>query len=514
MPHTRFEERLVAQVNRLENPLNWVILFMAHIYHRFNMETLDWIAHHSNLKYTQDIDYPALIKNLPGLSFVRQSGSGRDFVLHDEMRRLVTLHCWDVQDANQHIRRELSRCIVKYCEQQMGQRLGEQEQQLYSIMKLYHLLFLNLEDGLNYFEAESRRAVNAWRSAFARSLLQEVRLFSSELSQEQQYMLIFAGARLLRGEEDTPSALQEHERLQREASAEWYSRHAVEILIEKGRCYLLVSQLREAGDCFSQALALGRARGDVARSAYLLNMLGFIHRRRGELDKALEFYEECVLVQKATGQEVAYADTLNNISNVYRLKGRIEEALRICKISLSQRRRLVQEGKTGERSIALSLNTLGLIYLDSGNYTLAEQSLFEAFDIYSRYNDKRSIAMFYSRLGRVQMARGDLARAGELFEKAREASEDINPEALVASLNRQGRVYLLQNQWETAVPLFQRAIAVADQIHDSYQRTENLIYYAVALERLGKSEETQELWQQVYDLSSQENYLLLRARAE
>ncbi len=38
-----FEASLVPQVNKLENPLNWVILFMAHVYHRFHMPILDWI---------------------------------------------------------------------------------------------------------------------------------------------------------------------------------------------------------------------------------------------------------------------------------------------------------------------------------------------------------------------------------------------------------------------------------------------------------------------------------------
>lgn len=514
VPHTQFEERLVAQVNHLEDPLNWVILFMAHVYHLFNMETLDWIAHESNLRYTENVDYQQLIQNLPHLSFVRRSGSGDDFVLHDEMRRLVTQYCWKIQDADHDVRREISRCMVNYCNRQMEQRLSEQEFQLYTIMKLYHMLFLDLEEGLAYFQDILRSAVNRWRSAFARSVLQEVRAFATELTAEQHYALIFAGARLLRSEENPHAALHEHERLKKEASSEWFAEQELEILIEKGRCYLLLSQLREAGDCFTQALALGKARGDVGRSALLLGLLGFIHRRRGELDTAMAFYEECVVIHKAAGNEVAYADTLNNISNVLRLKGRIEEALRICKIGLVLRRRLAQERKTSERAVALSLSTLGLIYINSDNFVLAEQTLLEAFEIYSRLDDKKSIAMGYNRLGRVQLAKGELTQAKALFEKAQEASEDINPEALIASLNRQGRIRLMQNQWREAVPLFQRAVEAADQLHDYYQKVEGLIDFATVLERLGQQEDALRLWQQAHDISIQENYLYLLGRAE
>lgn len=514
VPHTQFEERLVAQINRLENPLNWVILFMAHVYHRFNMGTLDWIARESNLKYTQGIDYQQLIQDLPDLSFVRQASSGNDFVLHDEMRRLVIGYCWEVQDAKRDIRQELSRCMISYCEQQMKQRLSEQEQQLYTIMKLYHQLFLDLAKGLDYFQNELRRAVNKWRSAFVRSLLQEVRLFTAELSKEQHYALIFAGAILLRSEEDVPAALLEHERLKQEADAGWFAEQEIEILIEKARCYLSLSQLQEASACFTQALDLARTRGEEGRVAYLLGQLGFIHRQRGELDKALAFYEECVVIQKAAGQEVGYADTLTNISNVYRLKGRVEEALRICKISLLLRRRLASEGKTGERAVALTLNALGLIYISSENFAQAEQVLLEAFDIYRRIDDKKSIAMVYTRLGRIELAKNNLERAQELFVEAQQASEDVNPAALIASLNRQARILLLQKRWQEAVPIFQRAITVADQIHDSYQRAECLLYFASAREYLGQMEEAQDLWQQMQELSTRENYLVLIARAE
>jgi tetratricopeptide (TPR) repeat protein len=375
-------------------------------------------------------------------------------------------------------------------------------------------MFLNREEGMSYFQDVLRTAVNRWRSAFARSLLQEMHTFADELTPEQSYELIFANARLLRAEENPHAALREHERLKREASAAWFAEQEVEILIEKGRCYLTLSQLREAAECFTQALTLVRTRGDQTKEVFLLNLLGFIHRRRGEFDTAKEFYDACRAIQKATGQEVSYADTLNNLSNVLRLKGRIEEALRFCKMGLLLRRRLAEQRKISERSVALSLSTLGLIYISAENFDLAEQTLHEAFELYSRLGDKQSMAMGYNRLGRVLLAKGDLEEAKAFFKQAQEASEDVNMEALIASLNRQGRIYLIQGQWTEAVPLFQRALEVADQIHDFYQRVECLIDFATVRERLGQREEALRLWKEAQEISDQENYRFLQARAE
>ncbi len=100
--HAEFEPNLVLQINRLENPLNWVILFMAHAYHRFNATVLDWILSESSLKdLVQDISHRDLMARLPTLSFVRGSGTADGLVLHDEMRRLVTKYCWKIHDPDQ-----------------------------------------------------------------------------------------------------------------------------------------------------------------------------------------------------------------------------------------------------------------------------------------------------------------------------------------------------------------------------------------------------------------------------
>ncbi|MBO0796559.1 MAG: hypothetical protein J2P36_37200, partial [Ktedonobacteraceae bacterium] len=147
VPSRRFEEHLVAQINSLENPLNWAVLFMAHAYHRFNMSILDWLTEKSDLQYVDPVDHELLLERLPALSFVRRPGSGDEFVLHDEMRRLVTEHCWSIQDPDHSIREEISRSMINYCDQQDKLDLSEQEYQLYVLIKLYHMLFLDRDKG-------------------------------------------------------------------------------------------------------------------------------------------------------------------------------------------------------------------------------------------------------------------------------------------------------------------------------------------------------------------------------
>lgn len=512
VPAARFEDNLVAQINSLESPLNWAVLFMAHAYHRFNMSILDWLAQKLNLNYLEDIDQELVLQKLPELSFVRRPGSGNDFVLHDEMRRLVIEYCWSLQDPDHSIRKEISRCIIDYCDQQAQLDPSEQERQLYVIMKLYHTLFLDRNKGLEYFHSRFTSAVNGWRSAFARSLVQEVRQFARELTPEQHYEMNLVEVRLLRTEENPVSALREYERLERDASETWRIKHKSNLLMEKGRCYLQLSKLLDAIDCFTEVLEIAKTSRDREQLARILGLLGFIYRRRGQFNIAMRYYQEAIDEHKKLGNEVSYASMLNNISNVHRLQGRTEEALRVCKIGLRERRRLVREKQTNEQAIGLSFGMMGMIYLDADNLTLAEQVLRDAFEIYNRIGNRKGIATTYNRLGEVEMARGKLKEAKELFEKAQATAEGIDTESFINSLNKQGRALALQQQWQEAVPLFQQAIELAYQTYDFYQQVESLIDLAEAQERLGQ--QAAPLWQQAREISSNENYIYLLGRAE
>src|SRR5260370_713015 len=139
VPQADFEQYLVEQINFLENPLNWVILSMAHVYHRFNLDMLEYILKRVDLaEPVREISHDMLIKTLPQLSFVRQAGTGENFVLHDEMQRLVSRYCWPKHDTDLRIRKAISRCMIEYYEHELTDQFSDQERQVTTIEQLYH----------------------------------------------------------------------------------------------------------------------------------------------------------------------------------------------------------------------------------------------------------------------------------------------------------------------------------------------------------------------------------------
>ncbi len=488
----QFEESLVTQINNFSNPIKWAIFFMAHIYHRFDQEFLQLIMSTPGLdEYIPTTQYQEVLKRLPALSFVRHSSSSLDFVLHDEMRRMVNKYCWERQDPVASLRRELSKLAINYYDRKLLYEEHEGTRQSYIVEILFHHLVINKDEGFQFFEEHFERAIRFAARAFARSLFQEVQKFgelfvNERLSQEQQHVLQMDEATLLHEEENFGAELKIYEEL--ELDTLWAERHRSDLLYEKGPCYLRLRDYSQAIACFNACLEIEQANNNQVRCATLLSRLGYVYRLQGRYAEAMRYYEEALIVQRNLEDLPVYADLLNNIANVQRMQGgKLEKALISCKLALRIRRDLFKQGKISENDVALSLSTLGYIYHTLGVLDEEEKAYKEAFEIYSRLGDRSSIASTHNNFGRILVKKGDLNNALAAFEQAARIAANENPGSEIESLNQRGRIFLQQEKWEEALDFFTKAEALARKYHLRFERAENLLYLAVALDYLGKS---------------------------
>ncbi len=293
--------------------------------------------------------------------------------------------------------------MIGYYEEQIARTQSEQERQAYTVEMLYHTLFLDSNSGWKYFEEHFSSALNLLKSSFARTLLQEAKLFEETLSVVQRREMQLAEAKLLRLEQDPQSAVELYGQLERDADQQWIEAHRAEILFEKGRCYLMLSKFSEAIDCFNRCLEIERAQGNLQQVAIVLNLVGFAYRKMGQVDQAKSYYEEGLALYQQLDNQSEYADTLNNLSYVYRIQGKTQEALRRCQIGLRIRQELFRAGKASEIPVGLSLSTMGIIYLDADLYESSEPRLREAYEIFNRAGRKRELAGVCTRLGQIEI---------------------------------------------------------------------------------------------------------------
>jgi tetratricopeptide (TPR) repeat protein len=517
---SRFEAHLVLQIQRLENPVNWVILLMAHVYHRFNGKILQWILATSGLNdVVQNLSHEDLMSRLPALSFVRTFASGDYLVLHDEMRKLVNIYCWGRQDPDRSIRKSISKSMIEYLRQQLQDKgkehqISEQEDQTYIVELLFHTLFSDSSKGLQFFEEHFLSALNLSKRAFARTLLQETLLFWDDIDEERQRDLQLLEAELLCIEDDPATALRIYQQLEENVSAEWLHAHEARIYWEKGQCYLLQSKFPEAIENMQHSLEIEMALGNDQQVGKILNKLGFTYRNQGQFDKAQQYYEQGLDLYAKLANQSEYANMMNNLSNIYRLRGKTQQALRDCRIALNIRKSLFQSGKGGEYHVALSLSTVGLIYLDGGHFVWGREWFQQAYAIHLRLGRKRELAQLYNRFGQISMAKKEYEEAKNWLQKAEEASSEINTEAYINSLNKQGRLEMLQEHWSEAVPFFEKAANRAKEVRDDYQQAENLVDLAQAFYRLKLNEIAEKTLQEASNISEQWHYYDLLGRVE
>ena len=472
-----FEQYLVLQINSLERPINWVILFMAHVYHRFDESILRWLFERSQ-ELVNAADPTLLAKKLLELSFVRYSGTSDNLALHDEMRRLVNTYNWSALGSEtQGYRLILSQAMVEYYDKKLREAENQQLVQAYKVEQVYHELMLSPDGNFEFFADMMKGAIDLWQTAFARALFQEASKFQERLPRDLRLRLRRYEALLLRKEENAAAALAIYEELEQDAGQDWLSDHSrrMEILYDKGYCYLNLNRFAEAVACFHECLAFERSRNNKRREANILNRLGYIARRIGEYDEVESYFLQCQTLYKNLGDRRLLADTFNSLGNIYRLRGKLDEALRYCTTSWRMRKELYDQGRGSEVVIGSSLSTMGSVYLRLNDLVQAQECFERAYEIFERNRYRKGTCVICNRFGQVAMGQNNLSLAMEWFRKGYQKSLGIDTEAEITSLNRQGRVLVIQEKLSEAVPLFERVIQRAQEVRDYYQQTEALI---------------------------------------
>ncbi|NWJ95585.1 MAG: tetratricopeptide repeat protein [Chloroflexi bacterium] len=130
------------------------------------------------------------------------------------------------------------------------------------------------------------------------------------------------------------------------------------------------------------------------------NNLGYTYRLRRHLPQAERAYRRALpYLSQVSQMEAQRADTMNNLAYVYRLEGKLIEARVLCLDALRQREFLGHG-----YFIALSRNTLGLIYLSQDRYDWALRECRAARKLMERAagsNANRGAGLVYVALGKT-----------------------------------------------------------------------------------------------------------------
>ncbi|CAK8718277.1 hypothetical protein GKODMF_09855 [Candidatus Electrothrix gigas] len=160
-------------------------------------------------------------------------------------------------------------------------------------------------------------------------------------------------------------------------------------------------------------LTAARKAEDRKDEAWCLNSLGYTCWRRGELEQALCWYEQCLPLWRELGLRKEEGATLNNMAENYRQQGRYEQALETYQQSLSIRQEVGD--RQGEGA---TLNNIAAVYYHQGDYEQAVQYFEQCLPLRRETGDEIGVGQTLNNIGSIYRVQGKYSKALEYYEQA------------------------------------------------------------------------------------------------
>ena len=203
--------------------------------------------------------------------------------------------------------------------------------------------------------------------------------------------------------------------------------------------------------------------------SYALNALGVIYRNISKYDKAIDYHEYAEEVATYCQNLELKVLSLNMLGVVYRRMDLVSSALDYHSQALEFARTANQITEQLELSIAVSLNSMGNIYLVLKQYDLAIEQFNKSLEIENKSDNKLGLAINYQNIGYAKEAKGLLNEALVDYQASLRYNEEINSDiGRVICFNSIGKIYIKQKKYDEALTLLQDALAKALKIEDQY----------------------------------------------
>ena len=202
---------------------------------------------------------------------------------------------------------------------------------------------------------------------------------------------------------------------------------------------------------------------------YALNKLGEIYRNKSLYDTALKTHQKAEkLAEEASDIEMTVI-SLNMIGVVYRRMDLIKPALDYHKRALDIANAVKNPSLDLQRSIAVSQNSMGNIYLTLKQYDLAIEQFEKSLVIENQAGNRLGLAINYHNLGYADEAKGLLDLALKNYKRSLDYNEQIDSEVgRVICYNSIGQIYIKQNKYNDAKVIIEQGLKKALQLGDQF----------------------------------------------
>lgn len=184
----------------------------------------------------------------------------------------------------------------------------------------------------------------------------------------------------------------------------------------------------------------------TAIEAKVLRGIGSTYQNTGQIDRAIEVYEDLITLHRDREETGALGNTLLNYGSSLNRSGAYQEA-----IAAYEEARECFETVGDRNGVVMVLNNLGIIYQYLNDQQRAIECFEEGLDMAPATRNKRLLAYLYLNLGYAYIAEADLDTASEYAHQARDRAQDIgSPTQRVCTREIEGECRLYEQDLDGA----------------------------------------------------------------
>ncbi|MCP3964203.1 MAG: CHAT domain-containing protein [bacterium] len=238
-------------------------------------------------------------------------------------------------------------------------------------------------------------------------------------------------------------------------------RQEVRVLNNLGGVLLRAGNLEDAEARYQRAVGVARQVGHRVGEASALHNLALISYWRGEAQEALAHGEQALEIWRELGDEKQAAQTLQNMASCYLLFDQWGEALAV----LQQAHRILKPSH--DRRLFYNLETVGWLHYLRGKPQAALRFYRWADRLKAKVSDYHAASLL-DRMGTAYTALGDWSRAEDAYTRAREIlTEGEYLLARAHTLANLCRLYLLSGDPEAGAANCRQALAYFRETGDA-----------------------------------------------
>ncbi|NEO53337.1 MAG: CHAT domain-containing protein [Okeania sp. SIO3B5] len=214
-------------------------------------------------------------------------------------------------------------------------------------------------------------------------------------------------------------------------------------------------ELEAAIETWQQVLEIRNQQGDRAAISRTLNEIAIIYDTQGKYSQSLEFYQEALKIAKQEKDSANINAILSKMGLVYSQLGQYEEAINFYQQVL----------KTNPPTKATILNNIGAIYRRLKEFPKALEFYQQALAIHRQNQDRLGIATTLDNIGVIYREQGKNSQALESHQEALVIREELgDKEGQAATLHHIGIVHRESDQYPDALQFLTHTLIIDRQL--------------------------------------------------